>query len=163
MYGFIFIYFPAGFMDRVFLLSGSFCYPWVKKWTNTARKQVLFIVGKWVCIQGKKMFLHILSTWWISDSCRDKPKIPMKGHGFLHFFSTGDSQSCLFEINNIKGDPLPTLRWEVNNGWISISTLNSAFHMVCFKNLLQTWTSHVVILCIRGSLSSEQLQVLWKY
>lgn len=62
----------------------------------------------------------------------------MKGHGFLHFFSTGDSQSCLFEINNIKGDPLPTLRWEVNNGWISISTLNSAFHMVCFKNLLQT-------------------------
>lgn len=33
----------------------------------------------------------------------------MKGLWFLHFISTGDSQSCLFEINKIKGDPLPTL------------------------------------------------------
>lgn len=62
----------------------------------------------------------------------------MKQLWFLHFISTGDSQSCLFEINNIKGDPLPTLCCEAINGWISSSTLNSAFHMVCFKNLLQS-------------------------
>lgn len=121
MYGFMFIYFPSGFTDRVFLLSGLFCYPWVKKWTNTARKWILFIVGKWVCIQGKKMCSTFSPHDEFQIHVEINQKYPWKGMGFLHFISTGDSQSCLFEINSIKGDPLPTLWWEVNNGWISIS------------------------------------------
>lgn len=54
----------TGFRDRVFLLSGLFCYPRVRKKTNCARKWILFIVGKSVYM-GEKNAFHILSTWWI--------------------------------------------------------------------------------------------------
>lgn len=74
-----------------------------------SKKMGFILCGKVSIYGGEKNVLYIPSTWWIWDSWGDKPKIPMKRLWFVRFISTGDSQSCLFEINNIKGDPLPTL------------------------------------------------------
>lgn len=58
---YLFIQFSAGFRDRVFLLSGLFCYPWVNKQTNLCKKMDFIHCGK-VSVYGGKNVFHILST-----------------------------------------------------------------------------------------------------
>lgn len=57
---YLFIQFSAGFRDRVFLLSGLFCYPWVNKQTNLCKKMDFIHCGKVSVYGGKKCVPHSL-------------------------------------------------------------------------------------------------------